>query len=195
MNILILQIVRVAKILEAIFIIILTFALWLLLGSYVSKMTGYYEGGSLAWLFYFLFIGISFYHICYNNIVYNLRLTAKYRRYDCGLFLFDIPNRIMCSRLCAKNLCRDYQCSAFFCIKWIPLGIGILITVIMLLNDKNELENEKYNDDEGMALARLSGNCAYLLLAYLFQYLIFYALRVVLYCFFCCFAYCCGANT
>ncbi len=194
MNKLMLSVIRFSKVMEVIFLAFIIVATWVVVGLYITDKTSQDSGAAYLWILYFSMIVVSAFHFCFNNTFYNLRLSFKANGdFQLGKFLFDGVNGLMCNKLCTNVFCRDYQCAPMFWLKWLLKGSVIGVCVYALFVEAGNIEDEFYNDDEKMSLAIKANMSAWLLLAYLFQYVLFYSFRCIMFCFYCCISFCCGS--
>lgn len=121
-NKLLLDIIRVNKVLELFIIVALTIVLWAETAVFLKEFTTFYKAYYYFWAIYGVCLVFpTILHINYNNVFYNLRLTYMARDYNAGMLFFRGLNKLLCG-MCFARLCRD-RCLRVTCIlKWILLA-------------------------------------------------------------------------
>jgi hypothetical protein len=86
-NRLMLDLIRVNKVMELFFLITLSIVLWVQMGFFLKEFTTFYNQFREFWALYVVILIIpTILHINYHNVFYNLRLSLMAHNYNTGLF-------------------------------------------------------------------------------------------------------------
>lgn len=115
-------------------------------------------------------------NLFYNNLLLNLRYKFKADCYTFGHLVYDIPNHL-CLHTCCHWLCRDRWCVNLGTpIKWLVKFIYFIVTISIIKDYKREHpELNEFNPDKEDVNIIFDD----LLIVYLFQHVIFIALRPI----------------
>jgi len=123
---------------------------------------------------------LALYHVAYNNLLTNLRFRCKISFAVCcgGYFCYELPNWLFCFP-CLKTLCMDSPKNMkFFWVKWIVKVIYIAaLTVLIFMARPSLKEIDELAEEQATGFEHI--RMEVILIVYLLQYVIFFALRPV----------------
>lgn len=127
-------------------------------------------------------------NLFYNNLLLNLRYKCKADCYTLGFAIYDLPN-MLCLHPCCHWLCRDkWGLNIGTPVKWLVKMIYLIVTIALIKDyKKSHPELNEFNPDVEDVQIIFDD----LLIVYLFQHLIFIALRptflMIFVCVSCCY--------
>lgn len=90
MNKFLLSYVKFMKLIELLYIIIVTLGIWIYTPIVLIELP--IEENYLYWGLYGFLVIVTLYHLLYNNICFNLRLAIKAKNFNTGKCCFDCIN-------------------------------------------------------------------------------------------------------